>query len=389
MQQKPPLIAHVIHHLAIGGLENGLVNLINRIPETRYRHAIVCMTHYTDFRDRIENASVEVFALNKRDGRDWTAHARLHRLIRKLQPAIVHSRGLAGLDSMLPAILCGVKARIHGEHGRDIDDINGNNRKAQWLRRIHRPLIGHYIALSQELETYLQQKIGVPAGKITRLYNGVDCRQFRPATTGRLPLPEPGFAPENAFVIGTVGRMAAVKDQVTLTKAFIQLVKLLPENRATLRLALIGDGPLLGECDGLLTRAGLRDLAWLPGARDDVGDLMRCFDLFALPSLVEGISNTILEAMATGLPVVATRVGGNPELVDEAVTGSLVPAADPEAMAQAIKQYVLDPGLAASHGNAGRLRAETRFSMDAMVNNYLQVYDGVLERKAIQTVMQS
>ena len=93
--------------------------------------------------------------------------------------------------------------------------------------------------------------------------------------------------------------------------------------------------------------------------------------------------------MATGLPVVATRVGGNPELVDEAVTGSLVPAADPEAMAQAIKQYVLDPGLAASHGNAGRLRAETRFSMDAMVNNYLQVYDGVLERKAIQTVMQS
>ncbi len=389
MPQKPPLIAHVIHHLTIGGLENGLVNLINRIPETRYRHAIICMSHYTDFRDRIENPNVEVFALHKRDGRDWAAKARLYRLIRRLQPAIIHSRGISGLDSMLPALLCGVKARIHGEHGRDIDDVDGNNRKAQWVRRIHRPLISHYIALSQDLESYLQNRIGIPGRKITQLYNGVDCRQFRPTTSGRLPLPESGFAPDNAFVIGTVGRMAAVKDQVTLTKAFIQLAKLLPEHRARLRLALVGNGHLLGECDNLLTQAGLRDLAWLPGARDDVGDLMRCFDLFVLPSLVEGISNTILEAMATGLPVVATHVGGNPELIVEGVTGSLVPAADPVAMAEAMKQYVLNPGRASSHGNAGRLRVETRFSMDTMVNNYLQVYDGVLEQTATQTVMQS
>ena len=389
MSAKVPLIAHVIHHLAIGGLENGLVNLINRIPDTRYRHAIICMTYFTDFRDRIEDSNVEVFALNKRGGRDWAAKLRLVQLLRKLQPAIVHSRGLSGLDSLLPALLCGVGGRIHGEHGRDIDDVDGNNRKAQWVRRVHRPLIGHYIALSQDLETYLKTKIGVPARKITQLYNGVDCQKFRPAHTGRLPVPEPGFAPDNAFVIGTVGRMAAVKDQVTLVQAFIQLVKLLPEHRARLRLALIGDGPLLGECAELLNQARMRDLAWLAGPRDDVGELMRCLDLFVLPSLVEGISNTILEAMATGLPVVATRVGGNPELIVEGSTGCMVPASDPNAMADAMKRYVLEPGLATSHGKAGRLRAESRFSMDTMVNNYLQVYDGVLERKVTQTVMQS
>ncbi|MEO5862131.1 MAG: TIGR03088 family PEP-CTERM/XrtA system glycosyltransferase [Burkholderiales bacterium] len=384
-----PLVAHVIHHLVIGGLENGLVNLINRMPASRYRHAIVCMTRYSDFRNRIQNPTVEVFALNRRDGSDWPARVELFRLIRRLKPAIVHSRGMSGLDSMLPAMLNGVSARIHGEHGRDMDDLDGTNLKAQWVRRLHRPFISHYIALSKDLKSYLEKKIRVPERRITQIYNGVDCQYFRPALSGRAPLPESGFANDTSFIIGTVGRMQAVKDQVNLTKAFILLATLLPEKKHQLRLVIVGDGPLWAQCGRLLDVAGLRHLAWLPGARDDVADLMRGMDLFILPSLAEGISNTILEAMACGLPVIATQVGGNPELVEEGITGNLIPAADPGALAEAIIPYLLIPGLCANRGRAGRIRTESQFSIESMVDSYMRVYDRVLERKTVQTVMQS
>lgn len=389
MARPPHLVVHVIHRLAIGGLENGLVNLLNHGLASRYRHAIICMTGFTDFRDRIEDANVEVFAIHRKEGRDWGAQWRLFELIRRLKPAIVHSRGLSGLDSMLPALINGVPARIHGEHGRDMGDLDGSNRKGQWIRRLHRPLVSHYIALSRDLESYLETKVGVPSQRITQIYNGVNCHDFRPASGERELLPETDFAPKGTVVIGTVGRMQPVKDQVNLTRAFIHLVAILPQEKSRLRLVMVGDGSLRAECEALLTQAGLRHLAWLPGARDDVAALMRGMDIFVLPSLAEGISNTILEAMASGLPIIATAVGGNPELVEDGVTGRLVPAANPIALAEAIKPYVIDGELARHHGHANRRTAQARFSMEAMVNSYMQVYDRVLESKVRQTVMQS
>ena len=385
----PNLIVHVIHRLAMGGLENGLINLLNFGLTNRYRHAIVCMTEYSDFRDRILDSKVEVFALHRKDGRDWDTQWQLFKLIRRLRPAIVHGRGMSGLDSMLPALLNGVPARIHGEHGRDMGDLNGNSRKGQLVRRLHRPFINHYIALSKDLESYLEKKIGVPRDRISQIYNGVNCRTFHPAKYERGNIPESDFAPSGTFVIGTVGRMEEVKDQVNLTRAFIQLAYDLPREKPRLRLAMVGDGPLRAKCENLLSEAGLRHLAWIPGARNDIAGLMRGMDIFVLPSLAEGISNTILEAMASGLPIIATSVGGNPELVVENVTGRLVPAADPIAIAEAIRPYLINSELVRHHGRASRLRAETRFSMDAMLDSYVQVYDRVLERKVRQTAMQS
>ena len=386
---NPNLIVHVIHRLAVGGLENGLVNLLNHALAKRYRHAIICMTDFTDFRDRLENPAVEVYSINRREGRDWHAQLRLLALIRRLKPAIVHSRGLSGLNSALPALLSGVPVRIHGEHGRDIGDLDGSSPKGQWIRRLHRPLINHYIALSKDLESYLQNQIGVAPQHITQIYNGVNCRNFRPASGGRDALADPNFAPKGTFVIGTVGRMQAVKDQVTLTRAFIHLASLVPNDKHKLRLMLVGDGPLLAQCNRLLTDAGLKHQAWLAGERDDVAELIRCMDLFVLPSLAEGISNTILEAMSCGLPIVATDVGGNPELVDDGVTGFLVPVSDSIALAHAMQRYFLNQELLKLHGKAGRIKTETRFSMETMVNSYMQVYSRMLERKVRQTVMQS
>jgi glycosyltransferase involved in cell wall biosynthesis len=179
-------------------------------------------------------------------------------------------------------------------------------------------------------------------------------------------------------VIGSVGRMAAVKDYPTLVRAFIRLLDAVPDGRRRLRLVIVGDGESRAECERLLAEARVSALAWLPGPRDDVPELMRALDVFVLPSLGEGISNTILEAMSTGLPVAASRVGGNPELVRERETGSLFPAGDAEALAQALLPYVTDPGLRRTQGTAARRRIEAEFSMDAMVRAYDDLYARVL-----------
>jgi len=377
MKHTPPLIAHVIHHLHIGGLENGLINLVNRIPKERYRHAIICMDDYSDFRDRLQRDDVVVYAMHKKPGRDPAAKWRLYRLFRELKPDILHSRNLSGLDALLPAMLAGVRHRLHGEHGRDIDDLDGSNRKLQWLRRLHRPLVEHYIPLSRDLERYLVERIGVDSARITQIYNGVDTERFKPATSGKAALPV-GFSNDDAVVIGTVGRFQPVKDQLNLARAFIRLLDNNPELASRARLVMIGDGPLRDTVLDTLKAAGYGELVWAPGPRNDVNTLLPAMDLFVLPSLAEGISNTVLEAMACGLPVVATAVGGNPELVEDGICGRLLPAADSEVLADTLRQYLADPQRLASEGTASRERAVERFSLDAMVDRYLSVYDRLL-----------
>jgi glycosyltransferase involved in cell wall biosynthesis len=146
-------------------------------------------------------------------------------------------------------------------------------------------------------------------------------------------------------------------------------------------LVIVGEGSLRSEAHRLLREGDAEHLCWLPGEREDIPEILRSLDLFVLPSLREGISNTILEAMASGVPVVATRVGGNPELVAEGETGLLVPPEDPVAMAEAIRTYLDRPDLLKAHGQAGRKRVEQNFSIEKMVNGYLAVYDSVLDRK--------
>jgi len=377
MHPPPPLIAHVIHRLDYGGLENGLVNLINRMPPERYRHAILCLTDYNpEFRRRIQRPDVEVFALHKREGHDLGLYRRCWAQLRQWRPAIVHTRGLATLEMQLPAWLAGAPARVHGEHGWDAQ-AGSEPRRRQWLRRLGNPLVNHYIALSAELAAYLENVVGVSPTRVTQIINGVDSERFHPGQD-RSPLP-PGFAPPGTLIIGTVGRLEKVKDHSNLVRAFIRLVESVPEARQRLRLVIIGEGSLRTEIESLLNEAGLRDLAWLPGARDDVPELLRTMDVFVLPSQAEGISNTILEAMACSLPVVATEVGGNAELVVEGETGRRVPASDPQALAAAMRELIDDPKRMSAYGAAGRRRVEERFSMDAMTAAYLKVYDAVLK----------
>jgi len=383
--QEPPLIAHVIFRLDVGGLENGLVNLINRIPAGRFRHAIVSLTDYSAFRQRIQRGDVPVFALNKPPGNSPATLVRLWRLLRRLRPDIVHTRNLGALEAVLPAALAGVPVRIHGEHGRDVDDLDGTNTRRQIVRRLYKPFVHQYIALSQDLASYLRHKIRVPTSRIAQIYNGVDSEQFHPAQERRDSVPHADFAGPGHFVIGSVGRMQDVKDPLTLARAFARLMETMPGAERRLRLVMVGDGPLRERVHLALADAGVEQYAWLPGEHNDVARMMRGFDLFVLPSLAEGISNTILEAMATGLPVLATAVGGNPELIQAGVTGTLVPRDDPESMARAMRAYAESPELCRRHGIEARGAIERKFGMEAMVNAYMALYDKLLASRRVRT----
>lgn len=381
---RSPLVLHVVYRFDTGGLENGVVNLINHMEEGAYRHAVMALTEVTDFAKRIQRPDVEFISLRKPPGQGLPHYAAWRRELLRLKPEIVHTRNLGALEMQVPAALAGVKARIHGEHGRDMSDPHGTVRKYQWVRRAYSPFVHRYIALSQDLANYLTGPVGIGNNRVSQVYNGVDNSRFGPVAGeggGLQAHPDPiagcPFNPAQHLIIGTVGRLQAEKDQVTLVRAFAQALHQRPELRPMLRLAVVGDGPLRAAVEAEVAALGVQSEVWLAGTRSDVPTVLRGLHAFALPSRAEGISNTILEAMATGLPVLATAVGGNPELVVQGQTGLLVPAGDPTAMAAALLD-LCDAQRRAAMGRAGRQRVEAQFSLQAMVGRYQAIYDEML-----------
>lgn len=376
---QPPLVAHLIYRLDIGGLETLLVDTINRMPPGRYRHAVICLTDYTDFAQRITRPGVDLFALHKPAGLGLSTHADLFRLLRRLRPRILHTYNLGTIEYAATAWLAGVPVRVHAEHGRDARDPQGVNPKHNLLRRLLAPCIDRYVPVSRDLHGWLERVVRIPRARLQLIDNGVDTERFRPGLPGAKDMAEPWQDDPAAFVIGTVGRLQDVKDQATLLEAFAILRRQLPQ--APLRLVLVGDGPLRSALAAQVAASGLQDSVWFAGARSDVAPVMRSFSLFALSSIAEGTPVTLLEAMASGLPVAATAVGGIPDLVEQDVSGSLVPPRDPHALAAAIAPYVREPALARRHGAAGRARVEQQYSMHAMLAAYVALYDELCQTK--------
>lgn len=384
---QAPLIVHVVYRFSVGGLENGVVNLVNRLPARSWRHVVLSLTEVdAGFAARIESDDVRCIALHKGPGHALPLYPTLVRTLRELRPAIVHSRNLAALEAVLPAWVARVPVRIHGEHGRDMSDRDGSNVRYRWVRRAFSPFVTRYVALSPELEHYLRAHVGIAAGRIDQIYNGVDTARFRPPVGGKTAIPGCPFTAAEHWIVGTVGRLDAVKDQVTLADAFVRAIRRSPEARKRMRLVIVGDGSLRARVEATLVEGGVRDLAWLAGERSDVPAVLQGLDCFVLPSLAEGVSNTILEAMATALPVVATRVGANGELVLDGMTGHLVPPADPERMVRAMLDYFAQPAASRRHGSAGRSLVERQFSLDRMVERYHELYASLLARAAGRSV---
>lgn len=376
-----PLVVHIIHELGTGGLENGLINLINRTPGNRYRHAIVCLTRTGTFESRLMNSDVEVISLHRRSGQDFGLYWKLWKLLYRMKPAIVHTRNLSALEAQIPAFFQRRVKTVHGVHGRDVFDLEGRNKKYNLMRRMIRPLVGRYISVSQDLREWLINVIGVPGERVVQIYNGVDQTLFKPGDRSYTIAPE-GFLAGDPVIVGTVGRLAEVKDQATLINAFASVLNSLSSDTVPPKMIIAGDGPMRKRLEQLVDALGIGKSVWITGDRSDIPDILRLFDLFVLPSLGEGISNTILEAMATGLPIVATNVGGTPELVEHGANGYLVPSGDSAQMASYISRLVLSQQQRKIMGSASLERVRHRFDWNRTVDSYLAVYDELMYRES-------
>jgi sugar transferase (PEP-CTERM/EpsH1 system associated) len=368
---RPPLVAQVIYRLDYGGLENGVVNLVNRMPAERYRQAVVCLAGFgREFRNRIRRDDVEVVSIDKQPGKDPAAYVRMWRTLRRLRPTIVHTRNLGTVDMQWVAVAAGVPRRVHGEHGWEASDPQGLNPRSLRIRRACRPAVHRYVPMSRDLADWLQSAVRVPGSRIRQAYSGVDTGRFRPATTSEIAARAAGIVR-----IGTVGRLDPVKNHAALLKSVRAILDRRRELGTVLRMTIVGDGPQRAALESMTRELGLQGQVEFTGTRDDTADLMRTFDVFVLASMNEGISNTILEAMATGLPVLAARVGGNPELVVPDVTGLLYDPADGEGLTAGLTRYVDEPALRHAHGRVGRERVLASFSLESMIQRYIAIYD--------------
>jgi sugar transferase (PEP-CTERM/EpsH1 system associated) len=367
-------IVHVVYSFSIGGLENVIVQLINRLPTDKFRHTVLSLTTISDFKNRITRPDVQFIELNKPPGHAIPLYPRIFKLLRQLKPDVVHTCNLAALEIVPIAWLAGVPKRIHAEHGWDAHDPNGSNPRYRKLRKFYKPFVSHYVAVSKDLDQYLEHAIGVPPNRRSLIANGVDTDFFAPVQNTPPPIPGCPFTPRQHWIAGTVGRLQTVKNQPFLARAFVKLLKNHPEAASRMRLVIVGDGPLRNEVEETLRHGNALQYAWLPGARNDIADILRNLDCFVLPSQAEGTSCTLQEAMACGLPAIATAVGGTPALVEEGITGNLIPADDEDSLAQALWLAYSSPEEFSTLGITARQRAIAGFGLNGMIKQYEHLF---------------
>lgn len=370
-----PLIVHVLYRLDTGGMERIVVSLINATRD-RYRHAVIALNGFGALRGEIEHAVTACVSLDKKPGKDWACHGRLWRALRTLKPDLVQTYNVGTLDLAPVVKLAGVRRLVHAEHGRDAADPQGENLKYLRLRRWMAHFVDRYVAVAPDLQNWLTDRAGIRRAKVAYIANGIDAAAFDLPRGERRLLGD--FAPAGTVLIGHVARLDKVKDQAGLISAF----KLLREEagQADCRLIIAGEGPQRDALERQIAELGLTESVRLLGNRSDVAELLAECDVFALSSIAEGMPVTLLEAMAARLPVVATDVGGVDLVVEAGVTGTLVPAGDPRAMAGALRAYVTDESLRRRHGDAGCARVAAKFSLNAMVASYVALYDELLGR---------
>jgi sugar transferase (PEP-CTERM/EpsH1 system associated) len=362
-------ILHVLHAFSHGGLENGIVNIINRSPD-HLIHELCFLHRGGEFLQRLTRP-VAYHELHKRPGNDVRIIFRLRELFRQRDIDIIHTRNWAGFDGVLASCLRMKSVLIHGEHGRDIADPEGQNRRRNLARRFLAFRARKFVAVSHDLYDWLKATVRVPENKLVFIPNGVDTDRFRPGRDLALRR-EWGIA-DDEFVVGAVGRLDPIKNY----EGLITAIRSLNTTGHKVRLVIAGDGPERANIENQL-RSPLVPEPILLGARTNIERLYAAFDLFVLNSFGEGMSNTLLEAMASGLPTVCTDVGGNGELVADRERGILITPGDDRALAEAIGQYISSPGMRAAHGHNARCFVAQHFSLEQMIHRYVALYESAV-----------
>lgn len=368
-------IVHIVYSFSEGGLENVIVQLINRLPREKFEHTIISLTDISTFKYRITISDVKYIELNKKPGHAIPLYPKIFRILNSIKPDVVHSCNFAALEIAPLSWLARVPMRIHAEHGWDAHDPEGESVKYQQIRKLYKLFVNKYIAVSKDIDNYLEKKIRIPSKNRLLITNGVDTNIFFAKNIIKPNLNDSPFDFNNYWVVGTVGRLQIVKNQLLLAHAFVSLISAHPEMKNHVRLVIVGEGILREKIEKILVTAKLMHLAWLPGVRSDVAKILQNFDCFVLPSQAEGTSCTLQEAMACELPVIATHVGGNAELIGyNCDAGKIISPNNEAQLVDAIRYIFNNPKESALMGAMARKRILEKFSVESMIENYKNIF---------------
>ena len=377
---EPLRVTHVVLSLDFGGLERVVLSLARASRGLGQDVSLVCLERPGTLAPQVEAMGVPLACVSKPPGLRWDTADRVREVLRRFRPDVVHTHQMAAL------LYAGRAARrervpvVHTEHA------NVAARRAKsWARRLRTGLLWRYAGRYADRFCGVSRDVVAAAAaygtirrrKLAHVPNGIDTAAFaaaeadRPA--GRAAL---GIAPD-APVVGTVGRLAEVKQQGVLIRAFAQVLPAFP----AARLVLVGDGPLWAELEELAGSLGLGGAVLFAGYRPNPERYLAAMDVFVLPSRAEAMPLVIPEAWAAGRPVVATRVGGIPELIEDGKTGLLVEPGDVGGLAVRLRQLLADPPLARALGRAGRESARAKYDVTAMAGAYDRTYRELLTPK--------
>jgi sugar transferase (PEP-CTERM/EpsH1 system associated) len=366
---------HVVRTLATGGTENIVRKLLAHLDPSRF-HQSVCTVVAADGESPFNATSL---GLKPTKAAFLVPH--FFRVFRRERPDVVHSRNWATIEAVIAAKLARVEGVVHSEHGRDLATMGPQPWRRRFLRSFAYARADRVFCVSEELREYYSEQLGWRPDSFSVISNGVDTEEFRPCPRTRLEMRAKLGAGPSTIIVGTVGRLDPVKDHMVLVRA----AESARQQGLDLRLVIVGDGPHRASIERELSRSTqLARSTTLAGDVRNVPEWLNAFDIFVLPSISEGMSNTLLEAMATGIAPIATAVGGNRELIEHGQCGLLSPPGDPNALGNLILDLAQNQDRRLHLGSQARARVVSKFGLVHMLEQYEQMYGELIQPRALE-----
>lgn len=373
-------ILHFFTHLILGGTELTAFRMMNGLDKELFENQLCGIRGFDPKVTAVRCPDAAIVSLPSSSTEPRTQIFALRDLIKKFRPHIVHSRNWGAIEAIPAARLAGVPIAIHSEHGYEMESLAGLPVRRRLFRRAVYGMANSIFAVTGELQQFHARQAWISPSRIRVISNGIDTHLYSPRPELRESIRETIGIPRGRFVVGTVGRLVPIKDHGTLLKA----TAVLAERGIDVHVLLVGGGPELNRCQQLVeTTPALANRVSFLGARDDVSEMLNAMDVFVLSSFSEGMSNTLIEAMSCELPVLATRVGGNPEVVGGEMVNSLFAPGDIDGLAASLERLAQDSSLRRTLGRAARERAVSSFSLECMVGNYQRLYLELAERRGL------